>query len=145
MQVVEKTQVTPEKDTVLAFDFPQGIAGFSGAKSFAFIYAGSGDLLCLQSIDMPEASFILTPWNESRLGATPKLSSEQQGLLQADADSEIIWFLVLNPFADKDWVTANLRAPIAICESQQTGLQCIASDTSLELRYRWMAQPKAAT
>ncbi|HIP06591.1 MAG TPA: flagellar assembly protein FliW [Mariprofundaceae bacterium] len=123
------------------FTFPRGIAGFSGATRFAFIYEGQGDMLCLQSIDQPEASFILTPWDASRLGQAPQLSKEQLECLSMSETQDIRWFVVLNPFADKTWVTANLKAPIAINEAEQTGLQYIRNQKQLELRYKWMKQP----
>ena len=123
------------------FSFPRGIAGFPGAKRFAFIYEGKGNMLCLQSIDQAEASFILTPWDDKKLGAPPQLSHEQRDCLQVANEEGIHWFLVLNPFADKAWVTANLKAPIAISEPEQTGLQCVRNQTNLELRFPWMRQP----
>ncbi len=126
---------------VREFLFPRGLAGFAEAFRFAFIYEGQGNMLCLQSLDQPEASFILTPWDTSRLGQPPQLSSEQRDCLKISANEEVRWMVVLNPFADKDWVTANLKAPIAINESNQTGLQCIRNQNDLELRFHWMKQP----
>ena len=124
-----------------AFVFPRGVAGFPDAHQFGFIYQGRGDMLCMQSIDQPEASFILTPWNRERLGAEPILSNEQRACLKVSANEEVLWMLVLNPFADKEWVTANLRAPIALSETHKTGIQCISNDLNLELRHRWIPQP----
>jgi len=130
-----------QENQLREFTFPRGIAGFSGATRFAFIYEGQGNLLCLQSIDQPEASFILTPWDTLRLGQPPQLSKEQLECLNQEGTQDIRWFVVLNPFADKQWVTANLKAPIVICEPEQTGLQCIRNQKQLELRYKWMKQP----
>ena len=52
-----------------------------------------------------------------------------------------MWMLVLNPFADKQWVTANLKAPIALNQEQRIGLQHIRHENQLDLRYPWMRQP----
>lgn len=142
MQIAETSTIPTQSKTLREFIFCRGLAGFPKAHRFAFIYEGHGNLLCLQSLDSPEASFILTPWDEARLGETPDLSEEQLSCLKAREADEIMWMAVLNPFADPQWVTANQRAPIAICEAQQTGLQCIRSDKHLQLRFPWIKQPK---
>ena len=134
-------QTTTQPTTVREFSFPRGLAGFPDASRFAFIYEGKGNMLCMQSLEHEEASFILTSWDSSRLGEPPALSKEQRACLKLDEDDHIMWMLVLNPFADKTWVTANLKAPIAINEKQLMGLQCIRNDADLELRYPWMEQP----
>jgi len=127
-----------------AFNFPQGMAGFPGARQFAFIYSGQGDVTCLQSIECPELAFLLTPWDEQRLGSPPQLGQERRACLQLAETEEPFWMLVLNPFADAQWVTANLQAPIAINPEERIGLQCIRNEDQLELRYRWMPQAEKA-
>ncbi len=123
------------------FNFPQGIAGFPDATRFGFIYEGRGNMVCMQSIDTPEAAFILTPWEEERLGETPELTQEQSQCLKLGEGSELIWMVVLNPFADPEWVTANLKAPLAINMSERLGVQCIRHEPGLDLRFQWMRQP----
>ena len=142
--VMEKDEVAEQHE----FIFPQGLAGFGDAHRFGFIYEGKGDMICMQSLDTPEAAFILTPWDERRLGAKPELNTEQMNCLHLSDDGKphdsIMWMLVLNPFADQTWVTANLRAPIALHAGAGRGIQCIRHDASLELRYRWVEQSSAA-
>jgi len=140
-QVMEKSNASEHEE----FIFPQGLAGFGDAHRFGFIYEGKGDMICMQSLDIPEAAFILTPWDEQRLGAVPTLSTEQKDCLHLTNDREqkdlVMWMLVLNPFADQAWVTANMRAPIALHANAGRGVQCIRHDIRLELRYHWMPQP----
>lgn len=133
-----------------AFYFPQGLAGFTSAHEFGFIYEGVGDLVCMQSIDQVEAAFILTPWDVERLGQPPKVSEEQMTCVQTTTaelkqDNELMWMLVLNPFADTEWVTANLRAPILLNMHTRRGVQCIQHNPTLPLRYHWMRHPQQAT
>ncbi|MDQ6957861.1 MAG: flagellar assembly protein FliW [Mariprofundaceae bacterium] len=127
------------------FNFPQGMAGFPEAKNFSFIYNGHGDIACMQSMDHPEASLLITPWDESRLGASPSLTQEQVSCLKLALDQRPLWMLVLNPFADSTWVTANVRAPVAINMDARIGIQCIQRDPNLELRYHWIPQPDQLT
>ncbi len=124
-----------------AFYFPQGMAGFGEAHEYGFIYEGHGDIICIQSLDQPEAAFLITPWDEARLGPTPTPTPDERACLQAETDEQIMWMLVLNPFADKQWVTANLKAPVALNPDARIGLQCIRPDPDLDIRYRWMRQP----
>jgi len=138
---INVTESNPTNTYANAFHFPQGLAGFSDAREYGFIYEGQGDIMCLQSIDQPEAAFLITPWNEKRLGPVPALSSDLCACLKVESAEDVMWMLVLNPFADKEWVTANLKAPIALNSDSKIGLQCIRQDADLDLRYPWMQQP----
>ncbi len=122
--------------------FPQGIAGFPDARDFGLIYEGRGQVACLQCIDHPEAAFLLTPWDEARLGPPPELDEAQRQCLELEEGGEALWMLVLNPFADPEWVTANLRAPIAFNPQCRLALQLLRADERLDLRHRWMPQPE---
>jgi len=130
-----------ELDYSEAFHFPQGMAGFSDAREFGFIYEGHGNIVCIQSIDQPEAAFLLTPWDEERLGSTPVLANDLCDCLAIKDQKQVMWMLVLNPFADEQWVTANLKAPIALNLETRLGVQCIRQDPDLDIRYQWMQQP----
>ncbi|MDQ6966650.1 MAG: flagellar assembly protein FliW [Mariprofundaceae bacterium] len=143
-QVASGTDANSEDKADKAFEFPQGIAGFPGAHRFAFLYDGQGDIICLQSLDCPEIAFLLTPWDEERLGPPPKISQERRECLQLAEGEAPFWMLVLNPFADKQWVTANLQAPVAINMQARLGLQCIRVEEELPIRYQWMPQPQKA-
>jgi len=123
------------------FSFPQGMAGFPEADNFGFIYSGHGDIACMQSANHPGATFLITLWDKNRLGASPSLTHEQVSCLKLASGQCPLWMLVLNPFADNAWVTANLRAPVAINMEDRIGIQCIQTGLNLELRYHWMPQP----
>ncbi len=137
-----QAEMSSEPESSREFVFPQGIAGFPDATRFGFIYEGVGEMVCMQSIDSPDAAFVLTPWDEKRLGPPPQLNAEQCRCLELKDASEVMWMLVLNPFADRQWVTANLKAPIALAESTRRGFQLIRPEPELELRFHWMPQPE---
>ncbi len=124
-----------------SYFFPQGLAGFPDDRHFAIIYPGQGDYICLQSLDSIEAAFVLTPWDQNRLGLPPALSPEEIRLLKLRPGDVPIWMLVLNPFADPEWVTANLRAPIVINEEARIALQSIRAEER-EVRFPWVRQPE---
>ncbi len=141
VQAIQKNITDSEPDHGGAFHFPQGMAGFSDAREYGFIYQGHGDIACIQSTDHPEAAFLLTPWDEQRLGPPPTLPAEQLQCIRASSQEQLMWMLVLNPFADPKWVTANLRAPVAINLEMRMGLQYIRQEQDLEIRYHWQPQP----
>lgn len=142
MIAARKPMKAEDTATAEAFHFPQGLAGFSNATEFGFIYEGHGDIICLQSIDQPEAAFLITAWDEQRLGPRPTLPKDLCSCIEVKEQDKIMWMLVLNPFADKAWVTANLKAPIALNPEAKLGLQCIRPDPTLDIRYHWMKQPE---
>ncbi|MDX8409950.1 MAG: flagellar assembly protein FliW [Mariprofundales bacterium] len=123
------------------YNFPHGLAGFPENHRYGMIYPGHGDCICLQSLDNVEAAFIMTPWDQSRLDLPPALRAEDIRLLELRPEDVPIWMLVLNPFVDSDWVTANLRAPIVINEHARIAMQLIRSEEK-ELRFPWMRQPE---
>jgi len=142
VQAVQKSIMTEaEPDHGGAFHFPQGMAGFSDACDYGFIYQGHGDIVCIQSTDHPEAAFLLTQWDEQRLGSVPTLPVELCQCIHANNQEQIMWMLVLNPFADHAWVTANVKAPVALNLEARMGLQYIRQERELDIRYHWQRQP----
>ncbi|ATX78621.1 flagellar assembly factor FliW [Mariprofundus aestuarium] len=133
-----------EVDDAKLLSFPHGMVGFSEDREFVVLNSGTGDIVCLQSTKRPEASFLMTLWDNERLGSPPPLTPDQKATLKHSDDSQLLWFLVLNPFADKDWVLANLKAPVAMNLDRGIGMQCIQANPKLELRYQWMPQPSKA-
>ena len=130
-----------EVDDVKPLHFPHGMVGFPEAKKYVVLNSGAGDIVCFQSTEQQEASFLMTPWDEVRLGSVPSLTPDQKGALEYSDAHNILWLLVLNPFADREWVLANLQAPVALNQDTGLGMQCIQADSRLELRYHWMPQP----
>lgn len=130
-----------EVDEVKPLCFPHGMVGFPETKKYVVINSGGGDIVCFQSTEHLEASFLMTPWDEVRLGPVPSLTPDQKAALEYPDTDNILWLLVLNPFADREWVLANLQAPVALNQDAGLGMQCIQSDPRLELRYHWMPQP----
>lgn len=133
-----------EIDVVKPLHFPQGMVGFPEAKKYVVLNSGAGDIVCFQSTEQLEASFLMTPWDEQRLGPTPGLTPDQKAALKYSDTDNILWMLVLNPFVDREWVVANLQAPVALNQEKGMGMQCIQADPRLELRFHWMPQPSKA-
>lgn len=133
--------VNAEIDDPKIFEFPSGVAGFAYAKQYVFL-ASQSNVACMHCTDHPEAAFVITDWDEGRLGKPPALRPEERALLELEEGQEPIWLLVLNPFSDREWIYANLKAPIAINEAKQRGVQCIQVNDDLQLRYHWTRHPQ---
>lgn len=133
-----------EIDELKPLRFSHGMVGFPEAREYVVINSGGGNIVCFQSTDQVEASFLMTPWDEARLGSAPSLTPDQKAALEYPDTHNILWLLVLNPFADREWVVANMQAPVALNQDAGLGMQCIQADSRLELRYHWMPQPSQA-
>ncbi|MBF0282552.1 MAG: flagellar assembly protein FliW [Zetaproteobacteria bacterium] len=119
--------------------FPFGLAGFEDAHQYAIIYLGRGNVACLQSIDRPEASLLITTWDDELAGSKPRLSADQRHAL-GSTEGELLWLLVLNPYADVEWITANLKAPIVINMGTRRGVQIFRSEDQIPIRTPWIKQ-----
>jgi len=138
----EKTwKAIVEVDQAEILHFPQGMAGFPDANEYVMLNSGQGDITCMQSTERPEAAFLITPWDEHRLKVLPKLTPDQQECLHCSKEKDLLWFLVLNPFTDLEWVLANTRAPVAINLSSSLGIQSVQMNPRLDLHFHWMRQP----
>ncbi len=122
--------------------FEHGMIGFPEAKNYVVLKSGKGNIACFQSVEQPEAAFLMTPWDEQRLGSSPTLTEEQKACLQYTEAQNIFWLLVLNPFSDAEWVFANLSAPVAINMEMELGMQCIQVEALTNFHYRWMPQAR---
>lgn len=116
---------------------PQGIIGFGGIQHFTLTPLGKGEgaelFWELQSIEAPDASFILIALKESHLG---DLAIADLDLCQAVkhlginiADSEV--YLIISIEIDSNGqksVTANVRAPFIFHSPSNRGWQVVLAD-----------------
>ena len=133
-----------EVEDAETFHFPQGMVGFPNANDYVMLNSGHGDIVCMQATNRAEAAFLVTPWDQQRLGKKPELTPDQQKCLQCPDGGNILWLLVLNPFTDPEWVSANVRAPVAINLDTLLGMQCVQVNPQLDLHFHWMPQPAQA-
>jgi len=143
LQMTDKEQAWKaivEVEQAETFHFPQGMVGFPDANDYVMLNSGHGDIVCMQATLQVEAAFLVTPWDEHRLGKQPKLAPDQHECLQGPDENKLLWLLVLNPFSDPKWVSANLRAPVAINLDTSLGMQCIQANPQLDLHFHWMQQ-----
>lgn len=119
--------------------FPNGIIGFGQYKDFALLYPGKGEVACLQAIEEPNLSLLVSEWDERRLGEKPELHGEQF----PKAEEEVVWLLVLNPSGSPDWITANAKAPILVGVESRMGRQIVLESNSYSIKAPWIRKKKA--
>ncbi len=134
----QKANLAMQEEEDHTLYFPQGMAGFEDVREFGFVDAAKGGIACLRALQRPEAKFLVAMWDETTLGAYPEMSQDQRQCLMLDEGDQPLWLLVLNSFTDPKWILANMRAPIAINADKARGMQCIRSESGLELRHRWI-------
>jgi len=133
-----KSSLSTKEEEDHTLYFPQGMAGFEDAHDFGFADSVEGGIACLRSVERPEAKFLVAMWDEATLGACPELTRDQRQCLMLSESEQPLWLLVLNAFADPEWILANMRAPVAINADKGRGMQCIRPEPGLQLRHRWI-------
>lgn len=117
----------------LIVDFPSGIPGFETCHRFVLVASPElAPLMCLRSVDPPEASFLavdpriidpaydltLREFERVRLGAT---------------DEPLLWLAIVSIVSGDAFV--NLRAPIVINPGRMTACQFIRDDVDYPVSY----------
>lgn len=118
--------------------FPEGLFGFTNLKDYiplAF-QEGNDALLCLQSIEEVEVSFILMNPFLLYEDYTPVLSEEDQQGLNCQNDDSIISYYVICVIHDSmEDSTVNLKCPIAVNTETREARQVILDNPLYKLRH----------
>jgi flagellar assembly factor FliW len=108
-------------------EFPSGIPGFESCRRFVVIASPDlAPLSWLQSLDPPEASFLLVDPRLLDPSYDVSLREFERVRLGAAAGEPLLWLAIVS-VADRK-ATANLRAPIVINPARMLGCQFIRDD-----------------
>jgi flagellar assembly factor FliW len=118
--------------------FPDGLYGFEDRKKYiplAF-QDGSDALICLQSIEDSEVSFILMNPFQLYEDYNPILSEEDQQQLNCEQDESIISYYVICVIHDSmEESTVNLKCPIAVNTETREARQVILDNPLYKHRH----------
>lgn len=120
-------EVEVAADTVL--DFPQGLVGLSHLRRFALL-AGKGPFRWLQSLDDPDATFVVIDSDEvvSTYEIHPA-ADDIRVVMQADEPAPLCALLIVTiPRDEPDRMTANLMAPLIVNTERRVGVQAVLPD-----------------
>ena len=118
--------ISVRSDTVITF--PHGLVGMSELTRFALL-EGSGPLQWLQSLDDPDATFVVAPMDQVLNGVIDPCGGDLE-LVGADDDlsSLVALVLVTVPQDSPGESTVNLMAPLLIHPDTRFGVQAILSE-----------------
>jgi flagellar assembly factor FliW len=124
-----------EVDEERVLTFPDGLAGFSGAKRFTLVEVpGNEAFLWLQSLDDPALAFLSTiPWPFFP-DYEPEVPESDQELLALADPTDALVLCLLTVRRDEGEVTANLLGPLVVNQRTRTGRQVVLADSKHALR-----------
>ncbi|MDH4229674.1 MAG: flagellar assembly protein FliW [Nitrospirota bacterium] len=119
-------QVQCDADAVLKF--PRGLVGIPELTHFVLL-DGSGPLRWLQSVDEPEAAFVVA---DADLFVDAAITAAHDDLLLIGAEASVaavqVLVLLTIPADDPSAATANLMAPLLINQDNRRGVQTVLPD-----------------
>lgn len=123
----------PEEQII---EFPIGIPGFSEGKKFIPIqYREGSPLLFLQSVDLPELTFIIGDPFMLIANYTVEIPPDDLEALQIKSPEEVAIYMILTLREGGKHITANLLAPLVINTRTQKGRQVILHNTPYNSKY----------
>jgi flagellar assembly factor FliW len=119
-----------------ALAFPDGLVGCQDWKNFVLLSDDEESLpvACLQSVDQPQISLLVTDPRLIDAGYSVSLSAEDSANLDLQASDEPVLYCTLSVGRDGQ-ITANLLGPLVINPRTRRGRQIVLSDSSYSTRY----------
>lgn len=115
-------------------EFPHGVPGFEGCRSFVLFQADAAPFRWLTSVEGPPASFLTVDPRAILPTFRYVLGPADLSRLRATEETPLLWLAVVLVEPDGT-VTANLRAPIVINPAVMVGHQVMPQDCLYPLRH----------
>jgi flagellar assembly factor FliW len=117
----------------LIVDFPSGIPGFETCHRFVLVASSEiAPLMCLRSVDPPEASFLVV--EPQLIDPSYDLTlREFERVRLGGGDDPLLWLAIVSVVDGEAFV--NLRAPIVINARRMTGCQFIRDEIDYPVSY----------
>lgn len=117
--------------------FVEGIIGFPQMKDYLPLpfNPDSDQMLCLQSVEESEISFILMNPFHLKADYQPQISEETIKLLHCEHPNDLSFYVIAvirEPFAES---TVNLKCPIVVNSKNRLALQVVLEDSEYTLRH----------
>jgi len=126
-------EVTIQNEDLLTF--PEGLLGFQDLRHFVLLDDPNDDIFAwLQSCELPSIAFpILEPeiFGQNYSASLTKNESES---LKLKANQKPTYMNIITIPDDPTQMTANLKAPIVINQTEKVARQCVLQDNSLAIR-----------
>jgi len=124
--------------------FPWGLPGFPEQKKFCPIHYGENNsIFLLQSVDLPELTFIIADPFQIIGNYVVDIPQEDLDALQIKTPAEAAVYVILTIRQGGKEITANLVAPLVINTAEKTGRQVILFNSPYNSRVPLNTQPQA--
>jgi flagellar assembly factor FliW len=118
---------------------PRGLMGFSHLHDFALAGLPEerfGNFKLLQSLEAPEVSFIVVPYQPGDgLIAPEDIAEAFQALGIGSADGAVLLVVSIRKSSDKATVSVNLRAPLVVDLKGRSAWQFVLSNQEYSVRH----------
>lgn len=120
---------------------PGGMLGFAKEKRFVLLTPPKpGPFLWLQAVDNPDLAFVVVDAKECFPDHTFALTPEEfRSLELVDAQSEVIFLLVVTMAPNPEEVTVNLQGPIVLNPPRMLARQIVLDGASYASRHPFFA------
>jgi flagellar assembly factor FliW len=130
-------EMTVDPDTVLRL--PRGLMGFANLHEYALATLPEeryGRFKVLQSIEAPDVSFIVLPYDASdALIADADLGAAYETLSVAPNEGATLLIVSVRKVGEKPIISVNLRAPVVIDLKRRTAWQHVLANPEYSVRH----------
>lgn len=123
-------------------DFPEGLPGFEDVKKFVLL-SNTGDnymFQWLQSVDKPDLAFVVIDPKYIREDYEVEVPDEEVEELKLDEDSDTTILSIVVVPEDISQMTANLKAPIIINNTNKKGKQVVLDCKDYNIKHYIMQE-----
>ena len=112
--------------------FPEGLPGFNSEKRYVLLPLRDSEFLVMQSIDKKELAFMIVPSPVVTNNYEFEIDNNIEKTLGVKSRKELAIFNIVNTSE----MTVNLKAPVIINNSLNTGIQVILEEEEYPLKHK---------
>ena len=117
--------------------FPNGLFGFEEERSFLLLpFAGSGNMLCLQSAATPSLAFIAMNPFSLHPSYQPLLSSEELREMEVKDSHALCYYVLCVVREPVQESTLNFKCPVVVNPDSRRAIQVILESDAYHMRHR---------
>ncbi len=118
--------------------FPGGIPGFEGLESYVLLdHDEEGLFRWMQSVDDPDIAFLLTMPDVFIPNFTlPRKGGQTAKIGLKNNEEPVLMVMVCVPVGEPDFITLNLKGPIAFNYNNMSAMQCIVDNDDFPCDYK---------
>jgi flagellar assembly factor FliW len=125
-----------ELDERQRLEFPLGIFGFNGLKSYVLLDASQPPFYWLQSLDRPGVAFVLVDPRALVGDYRLDVSEEDLAAIGIEDPRDVLDFVIVTIPPEPREMTVNLQGPIVVNRRTRAARQCISRNLDYDVRHR---------